>query len=83
MALIPAGANAEEARKNAMKASIANKDKYVTLYACFGVFMKISKTLHVNEPSDSFCDTYWFNGKEKSFTVKQKIADEKNTPTLN
>jgi hypothetical protein len=82
MALRSAGATPAEARKYAMKASIDNKDKYVTLYACFGVFIKVSKTLHVNEPSDSFCDTYWFNGKEKSFTVKQKIADEKNTPTL-
>tara|TARA_B110000459_G_scaffold202895_1_gene257301 strand:- start:2554 stop:2799 length:246 start_codon:yes stop_codon:yes gene_type:complete len=80
--MIKAGSNEIEARANALQASIDNPSQYVTLYACFGVFMKMSKSLHVFDPSDSLFGVYWLNGKEKSFTTSQKIKDEQSTPSM-
>lgn len=80
--MLKAGSNEAEARANALQASIANPSQYVTLYTCFGVFMKISKSLHVFDPSDSLFGVYWLNGKEKSFTKAQKIKDEQSTPSM-
>ena len=80
--MIKAGSNEAEARANALQASIDNKGQYVTLYACFGIFMKLSKSLHVFDPSDSLFGVYWLNGKEKSFTMAQQIKDEQSTPSM-
>ena len=72
-----------DAKKAARKLSINNPGKYVTLYACFGIFSQVSERLHVHSPSDSIHGTgYWLNGKEHSFTDKQHGADEKATPAL-
>ena len=80
--MIEAGKTKEEAVKFAKEASIENPDCYVTLFSCFGIFVKIHKRLNVFGPSDSLFGIYWLNGKEKTFTAKQKIAAEKATPSL-
>jgi len=80
--MIFAGKNETEAKENARKASIDNKGKYITLYACFGIYMQISKRFNVHDPSDSLFGAYWLNGKEKAFTDAQIIRDEQATPSL-
>ena len=80
--MIKAGNNEQEAREFVLKASVENPDMYVILYSCFGIFCDIKKRLNVFAPSDSLFGVYWLNGKEKAFTTKQRIADEKATPTL-
>ena len=81
--MIPAGKNEKEAKQFVKEFSIKNKGQYITLFANFGLFLSHSKRLNVFAPSDSLFGVYWLNGVEKSFTTKQKIADEQNTPTLN
>ena len=80
--MINAGNNEREAKQFAKEYSLKNPKVYVTLFSCFGIFLNTSKRLNVFAPSDSLFGVYWFNGKEKAFTTKQKIADEKATPTL-
>ena len=80
--MIEAGSNEREAKQFALQQSLNNPDMYVTLFACFGIFCDIKKRLNVFAPSDSLFGVYWLNGKEKRFTTKQRIADEKATPTL-
>jgi len=77
-----AGKNEAEAKANALAASIQNKDCYVTVYACFGLFMKVSKRLNTFDPSDNLFGVYWLNGKEKKFTTAQKRKDEQSTPSM-
>mgnify|MGYP003132413204 FL=1 len=74
--------NKTEATKFAIELSKKHKDKYITLYACFGIFANISKRLHIFAPSDSLFNSYFLNGKQKYFTTAQKISDEKATPAL-
>ena len=74
--MIFAGKNEIEAKENARKASIDNKGKYITLNACFGIYMQISKRFNVHDPSDSLYGAYWLNGKEKACTDAQIIRDE-------
>ena len=80
--MIPAGQSEPEAKQFAKEFSLKNKGQYVTLFACFGLFLNHSKRLNVFAPSDSLFGVYWLNGIEKPFTTKQKIADEQSTPTL-
>ena len=80
--MIFAGKNKVDAKENARKASIENKGKYITLYACFGIYMQISKRVNVFDPSDSLFGVYWLNGKEKKFTDAQVIRDQQSTPSL-
>tara|TARA_A100001035_G_C27736162_1_gene479199 strand:+ start:176 stop:439 length:264 start_codon:yes stop_codon:yes gene_type:complete len=80
--MIEAGSNEQEAKQFALQQSLNNPDMYVTLFACFGIFCDMQKRLNVFAPSDSLFGVYWLNGKEKAFTTKQRIADEKATPTL-
>ena len=70
----------ESARESALQASRDNPKHYVTLFLCFGLEVCMSKSLNVFAPSDSYGGTYWFNGKEKSFTEKQIIKDSMNWP---
>ena len=76
--MIFAGKNEIEAKQNARKASIDNKGKYITLYACFGIYMQISKRFNIHDPSDSLFNVYWLN----AFTDAQIIRDEQATPSL-
>jgi hypothetical protein len=80
--MIVTGKNESEAKKFAKDYSEKHPDLYVTLFSCFGIFLNTSKRLNVFAPSDALFCVYWFNGKEKPFTAKQKIADERATPTL-
>ena len=74
--------NKNEATKFAIELSKKHKDKYITLYACFGIYANISKRLHIFAPSDSLFNSYFLNGKQKYFTTSQKITDETATPSL-
>jgi len=80
--MLLAGSNEREAKRFARARSKENPGSYVTLYASFGIFCSIKKRMNVYEPSDSLFGVYWLNGKEKSFTKKQRIADQNATPTL-
>ena len=80
--MLPAGQSETEAKQFGKEFSLKNKGQYVTLFACFGLFLNHSKRLNVFAPSDSLFGVYWLNGIEKPFTTKQKIADEQSTPTL-
>ena len=81
--MISTGNSEAEAKQFAKEYSLKNPGVYVTLFAAFGIFLNASKRLNVFAPSDSLFDVYWINGIEKSFTTKQKITDERATPTLN
>ena len=74
--------NEAEAKKEAVKISLENPGSYVTVFACFGLCVTISKRLHVFAPSDSIFSWYVRNGKTKTFTEKQTIQDQINTPTM-
>jgi len=82
--MIEAGRNLEEAKRTAIRLSKENPGKYVTLFACFGLFAEIRSRLHVFAPSDSsrVCDCYWLNGTERRFTEKQWAADWEATPEV-
>ena len=77
-----AGNTLREAKPVALQASRDNLGKYVTLRACFGLFVSISGRLHVFAPGDSIGGIYWLNGREKPFTQAQVIADQNATPAL-
>jgi hypothetical protein len=72
----------EDARAAALKTSQENPKMYVTIYACFGLFISCHKRLNVFAPTDSYIKSYWLNGTEKPFSQKQIIADQIATPTM-
>ena len=74
--------NLKDARRYALNFSKKNPGNYITLYACFGLFVHSHKRLNVFAPSDSYGKSYWLNGKEKNFSEKQVIADQNATPTM-
>ena len=80
--MIKAGQNLKTAKQFALQLSKDNPNKYIALIACFGIFAVMYNRLNVFSPSDSCCESYWLNGKEKQFTAAQKIADQNATPTL-
>ena len=82
MALVEAGTTVESAEKFAVRTSLENPGKYVTLFAVFGLFIHIEKRMNVFTPSSSFGDHYWLNGKAKKFTDAQIGADERATPMM-
>jgi hypothetical protein len=80
--MIPVPANTPaEARAYARHLSTENPGKYVTLFTCFGIFATVADRLHVFAPTDSYGTSYWLNGKEKTFTSAQRLADQMATPT--
>lgn len=80
--MIPAGKTLDEARAFAKLLSIKNPGKYITLYACFGIYAAIHDRLHIHGPSDSIVNHYWLNGLVKPYTKAQRIADQNATPTM-
>jgi len=71
-----------EAKAEAIAISKQNPGKYVTVSACFGLLASIKNRLHVFDPSDSTFGWYVLNGKVKTFTESQKIADWQATPQM-
>mgnify|MGYP003152853588 CR=1 FL=1 len=71
-----------EARNEATQLSKSNPGKYVTVYACFGLFASLQNRLHRFSPSDSVFSWYVLNGQIKPFTNKQQITDQNSTPSL-
>ncbi|MFM1566062.1 MAG: hypothetical protein ACKJRP_03970 [SAR86 cluster bacterium] len=69
-----------EAKQFAKRLSLDNPHKYVLLTACFGIYAVMYDRLNVFAPSDSCCDSYWRNGRQKQFTPAQKVADQNATP---
>lgn len=80
--MMNAGNTIDEGRAFALKLSLDNPGLYVTLFTCFGLFARTDKRLHVCAPTDSYGTSYWLNGKEKTFTENQIIADQLATPTM-
>lgn len=80
--MIAVSSDVTTANKQALAYSKANPSQYVTLQACFGLFLSTSKRLNVFAPSDSVGGTYWKAGKVRTFTNKQRIADQRATPTM-
>ena len=74
--------NEAEAKQEAVERSMENGGKYVTVCACFGLFMVESKRLNVFAPSDSVFNWYALNGIVKNFTERQVVADQLATPTM-
>ena len=72
----------ESARREALKVSKEKRGMYVTIHACFGLYVLASKRLHVFAPSDSYIKSYWLNGKEKPFSGAQITANWNATPTM-
>ena len=72
----------EFAAGNDLELSKANPGKYVTLYACFGLFVRLDDHLHVHAPTDSVGGSYWLNGRAHPFTDSQHGADQRATPAL-
>ena len=67
--------NLQQARAAALEASKGKN--YVTLFNCFGLELTVSKRLPQQAAGDSFTKTYWYNGKEVSFTNAQKVANDR------
>ena len=80
--MIFAGNTLKEGKAKAKQVSVEQAGKYVTLTACFGLFVTVSDRLHRFAPSDSVGGVYWLNGSEKGFTDAQIIRDQNETPTL-
>lgn len=74
--------NETEARTEAIEISNSNRGMYVTVSACFGLFASLSTRLNTFAPSDSCFAWYVRNGKVKTFTEDQRIADQNATPRL-
>jgi hypothetical protein len=74
-----------EARTAIRKLSNAHPKQYFIIANCFGWFIDNKKRLNVQDPSSQglgASGSYWLNGKEKSFTTKQRQADEAATPWM-
>ena len=80
--LITAGQTVAQAEQLAAEYSRKNPTVYVTIEACFGLFLKTAKRLHVFAPSDSVVKCYWKNGKRMSFTSAQWHQDTIKTPAM-
>ena len=72
----------QQAKQEAKKQSQNNGGKYVTVFAAFGLFMSDHDHLNVQAPSDSIFGWYALNGKIKSFTNSQIIANQIATPAM-
>tara|TARA_R100001530_G_scaffold97511_1_gene67795 strand:- start:221 stop:481 length:261 start_codon:yes stop_codon:yes gene_type:complete len=66
-------------KKAAIKYSKKNPNKYVTLFACFGLKVILEKRMSVHTPDDTPFNWYVLNGKVKSFTKRQKITAQNAT----
>lgn len=80
--MIEAGRTLRAAKAFAAQRSLEHPGKYVTLYACFGLYAQMSSSLHVFAPSDSVGGVYWLNGLERPFTDSQHGEDQRATPAL-
>lgn len=79
--------NIRDAREAALIASQADGSRYFWIGNCFGWFVESASRLPIHAPSDASdwsgqTGTYWKNGKERSFTEKQRIADQNATPIM-
>jgi hypothetical protein len=80
--MTPAGNNWAEAESSARLHSVRHPDKYVVVFACFGLFLHASDRLDVHAPTDALNGVYWKRGACKRFTDAQIIADQNATPCL-
>lgn len=74
--------NEEEAQTEALRLSEENPGRYIIISACFGIVATVTRNLNTFAPSDSCFSWYVFNGKLRTFTKKQRIADQNATPKL-
>ena len=78
-----------EVREAAKRISRQHPGKYCTIQSCFGLYIAVSKRLHVFAPSDAplllggvKAAWYYLNGHEKPFTRAQVAEDWRRTPTM-
>jgi hypothetical protein len=64
----------DSAREAALEAS--KHGHYTVLVNCFGLSVSCRKYLWNEAKSDSYTDTYWYNGKERGFTERQIINSQ-------
>ena len=74
--------NEDDAKAECTRISKRNLGQYVTVASCFGLFASLAPRLHVFAPGDSPFGWYVLNGKVKSFTESQTIADQNATPEM-
>jgi len=70
------------AKKEAVKISAENPDKYVVVVASFGLYAELRNRLGAQAPSDTPFDWYVLNGKVKRFTRAQELANQEATPQM-
>ncbi|MBT7081849.1 MAG: hypothetical protein HN929_10345 [Chloroflexi bacterium] len=76
--------NIQDCKKEITALSNDNPGKYITFFVDFGeAYYRVQNNLNVFAPSDSNCGVYALNGKLKSFTNSQRVADMNATPTMN
>lgn len=75
--------NYDECATAAHQASLDHAGRYITVSVTFSdAYLLIAKRLDPQAPSDlgmnpPSCQGYWLNGKFKTFTDAQRIADQK------
>jgi|TARA_R110000744_G_scaffold7113_3_gene24387 hypothetical protein len=74
--------NEQDAKAEAVKLSLSNPGLYVKISACFGLFADLHKRLNVFAPTDTPFNWYVLNGKIKTFTNAQVVADQIATPMM-
>jgi len=78
-----AARNYDEIGPLAKRVSLNNPSKYVFVTVDFDyVLAHIVSRLPVYSPSASAFGHYWLNGKQRDFTLNQRIADQNATPLL-
>ena len=72
----------DDARIEAIAISKENPGKYVIVALAFGAFACLSDRLNVFAPTDTPFNWYVLNGRLKTFTQAQVIADQNATPMM-
>jgi hypothetical protein len=75
--------NEHQCKGEAIILSLDNPQTYVTVFVDFGTaFAALNQRLNVHAPTDSTFNWYALNGKLRTFTKAQAVADQNATPTL-
>ncbi len=71
-----------EAKAEAIELSLAHPGQYVLVHADFGAVATLHKRLPAQAPSDSPFNWYALNGKTRTFTEAQHVANQLATPDM-
>jgi hypothetical protein len=70
------------AKQEALRLSKAHPGKYLLVVNTFGLFCTLHDRLPPQAPSDTPFSWYVLNGKVRTFTEAQHVANQKATPAL-